>query len=110
MKRKHPATKPAETVPAMRPYPFSRVPGLHDGFYAGKHDRQGKVYWFVSLDGELWVESNRDPRGDTRADVELLFEPGFWRPIRMTTRFLMHYGPFEILEPRTPVGLKQHTA
>jgi hypothetical protein len=94
---KHP--QPPESPAVQWQFSFTRVPGLHHGFYAGKHFCHGELYWFVSLEGDRWVESDGDPRGLLRQDVELLFEPGFWRPLRIATRYIMRRGSFEIFEP-----------
>ena len=48
------------------------------------------TYWFVSLDGELYVEVGADPRHATRAAVEQAHRPdaqGF-RQIRLVRRYL----------------------
>lgn len=57
----------------------------------------------MSLEGDWWVESDGDPRGLTRQDVELLFEPGFWRPLRIATGYVMRRGSFEIFEAEQPL-------
>lgn len=106
--RKH--DQPPENPSRTWRNPVSRTVGPQEGFYAGKHVCRGEMYWFVSLDGQWWIEADGDPRELTRPDVELLFEPGFWRPLRMATSYITVRGPLEIFEPRRPVNVDQPTA
>ena len=111
MKRKNPEpSQPPENTTAARPFYYARVPGQQDGFYAAKHLCRGDVYWFVSLDGQWWVEADGDPRSLTRPHVERLFNPGFWRPTPMATRFIRRHGHLEVFEPRTPIADDQRPA
>lgn len=111
MMRKNPEpTQSPENTTATRPFSFTRAPGLQDGFYAAKRLCRGEVYWFVSLDGQWWVEADGDPRSLTRPDVERLFNPGFWLPTPMATRYIRRRGPLEVCEPRQLVVSNQHTA
>lgn len=101
---------PAATSAGQWRNPVSRTLGPQHGFYVGKHVCRGELYWFVSLDGKWWVESDGDPRELTRVDVELLFEPGFWRPLRMATSYITCRGPLEIFEPNQPLQISEARA
>lgn len=67
---------------------------MHKALVSNPDFAPGESFWFVSLDGELWLGVDREPTPDDQADVEAIFDDSGKStiPLRCTRGYLASHG------------------